>query len=49
MMGVDIATFCLILEQGFAELWNSTPIIHEDVYSHSTPHIAVAKVEWGQV
>jgi hypothetical protein len=41
-MGVDVATFHLILERGFAELWNSTPITREDVRSHGTPRLGVA-------
>jgi hypothetical protein len=39
MMGVDVATFHLILERGFAELWNSTPITCEDVHSHGAPQL----------
>lgn len=33
-MGLDVATFNLILDAGFAELWNATPITRNDV-SHS--------------
>jgi hypothetical protein len=38
-MGVDVATFHLILEQGFAGLWNSTPITRQDVRSHGAPRL----------
>jgi hypothetical protein len=38
-MGVDVGTFHLLLERGFAQLWNSTPITREDVRSHGTPRL----------
>ncbi|KAH8992125.1 hypothetical protein EDB86DRAFT_2754393, partial [Lactarius hatsudake] len=38
-MGIDIATFNHLLEQGFAETWDSTPIPHNDVSLGAVPHI----------
>jgi hypothetical protein len=38
-MGVDVRTFHFILERGFAELWDSTPISRDDVRPHGVPRL----------
>jgi len=38
-MGFDVRTFELILEEGFARVWESTPIPRSDVPSSSAPRI----------
>jgi len=38
-MGFDVRTFELILEEGFAHVWESTPIPRSDVPSSSAPRI----------
>ncbi|KAN0129152.1 hypothetical protein V8E53_013023 [Lactarius tabidus] len=30
-MGIDVATFKYLLNQGFSETWNTTPIPHNDI------------------
>src|SRR6187551_997180 len=35
--GVNVAVFQLILDSGFEEIWNNTPILRGDVSSSSTP------------
>lgn len=36
-MGFDVATFQFILDSGFAEQWDSTPILRSDTNSHGAP------------
>ena len=38
-MGIDVATFSHLLDQGFAETWDSTPIPRNDVSLGAFPHI----------
>jgi hypothetical protein len=37
--GFDVATFHLILENGFAEVWNTTPIPRDDTSSNGNPRL----------
>ena len=37
-MGIDVTTFEYILNQGFAETWNTTPIPHDDISFTALPH-----------
>lgn len=39
-MGFDVKTFHYILDSGFAELWNTTPIPREDVSQAGHPRLA---------
>ena len=36
-MGIDVTTFEYILNQGFAETWNTTPIPHDYISSTALP------------
>ena len=36
-MGIDVTTFEYILNQGFAETWNTTPIPHDDISFTALP------------
>jgi hypothetical protein len=38
-MGIDVATFEYLLDQGFAEAWNSTPIPCNDVSLNGFPRV----------
>ena len=39
IMGIDVATFEHILNEGFAEMWNTSAIPHNDVSLVALPHI----------
>ncbi len=38
-MGIDVATFEYLLDQGFTEAWNSTPIPRNNVSSNGLSYI----------
>ena len=44
-MGIDIKTFQLILDAGFEDLWNSTPIPRTDTNIHGEPRLGARSLD----
>ncbi|KIK34262.1 hypothetical protein CY34DRAFT_26895 [Suillus luteus UH-Slu-Lm8-n1] len=44
-MGFDVATFHQLLDHGFTDKWNSTPIPRADVSSRGEPHIGARSLD----
>ena len=44
-MGIDTTTFQVILDAGFENLWDSTPILRTDTNIHCEPHLGACSLD----